>query len=285
MGIVLLGLILSVGTGCARRTAGDPPVPRHELTRYHKAFALGKPWRLTSRGVELKGAGIERTAGSPKTATWIWETWHDSIDRWSAHYGVPAELVIAVIATESAPARGAPGHTRDPASVRRERQFVSVSSTPQYITVGLMQTSVYIARAALADSGIDKSRIDDRWLKDPDNAIRAGTALIAWQARGKFSNVATLFDPPVVLAAYNAGGLYRMGGHSNRWKMRQYPAKTGRHVDRGIRYFNDAVEVLRTHSIRPKYGYRDFVYHPPEWPQAAASPPMSASVLAWVGEP
>lgn len=224
-------------------------------------------------GIETKGTGIERTKGPPRTATWIWETHHPSINRWSAHYGVPAELLIAVIATESAPARGAAGHTRDPRSLRRESGFVSLARTPGRLAVGLMQVTVGTARAVLKPEGLGADQIDDQWLMVPENGIRAGAAVLAWQARGRFCNIATLFDPPVAIAAYHAGGLYRMGGWNNRWKMRQYPHRTGRHVDRAIRFFNDAVAVLRDHPVQSVFSYRDYVFHPPKWPEEVSCIP------------
>ena len=267
--LICLSLLLSIG--CAPPRVGtDPPLARHPLTRWHKVYRGGKPWRLTSIGVETKGGGIERTPGKPRTVTWIWETYYAPIDRWSNHYQVPAELIVATIATEAAPRSGAPGYTRDPASIRREKGFVSIRRTPQLLAVGLMQTTLATARAALAREGVSAREIDDQWLLNPDNAIRAGTAYLALQAAGKLCNIATMLDPPVVFAAYNAGGVYRMGGWSNRWKMRQYPHRTGAHVDRAIRFFNDSVAALRHHSLVPGFGFRDYVYQLPEWPRRVA---------------
>lgn len=264
--LLLLTWMLLGSSACAGlQGRADPPVPRHPFTRWHKSFHFATPWRLAAQGVEIKHSGLERTDGKPRTVTWIWETWNKSINRWSEYYHVPAELVIALIATESAPARGQPFYTRDSRSIRREDGFVSLSRTPQRLAVGLTQISVATARATLALEGVPETQVDDQWLMNGDNGIRAGTALLSRQARGELCNIATLFDPPVALAAYNAGGMYRMGGWSNRWKMRQYPFRTGKHVDRGIRFFNDAVLLLRTHRIAPRYGYRAYVYNPPRW--------------------
>ncbi len=258
-----LFLVACAGT----RATSPPPVPRHPLTRWHKVFRGGTPWRLTAKGVEIKGIGLPRTPGKPKTVSWIWETYHDAIDRWSRHYGVPAELVIAVIATEAVPARGSPAFTRSPESLRRESGFVSVARTPHLLAAGLMQTTIATARAVMERDGVPARRIDDRWLFNPGNAIRAGTAYLARQARGEMCNLATMFDPPVAIAAYHAGGVYRMGGRKNLWKMRQFPPRTGRHLDRAIAYFNDAVAALEHHSLQPGFGYRRYVYHPPAWPR------------------
>ncbi len=260
-------LVFLLSACAATRDATRPPVPRHPLTRWHKVFWGGTPWRLTPDGVEVKGVGLLRTPGRPRTATWIWETYRKPIDHWSRHYRVPAELIIATIATEAVPRPGAPAYTRSPESLRREHGFVSVARTPNLIAVGLMQTTVATARAVMGREGVPARRVDTQWLMVPGNAIRAGTAYLALQARGEMCNLATMLDPPVAVAAYHAGGVYRMGGRSNRWKMKQYPARTGRHIDRAIAYFNDAVAVLEHHRWRPAYGYRDYVYHLPPWPR------------------
>lgn len=259
----LLLLLLTLLSGCAGLRASDPRVPWHPFTRFHKPFFMAEGWKLTPLGVQMRWGGIERTEGKPRTVTWIWENHFTSINRWANHYKVPAELIIALIATESAPARGAPFYTRDPRSLRREKGFSSLGRTPGRISVGLTQITIATARATLALEGIESTLVDDGFLMNPDNGIRAGTALVARQARGELCNIATLLDPPVVFAAYNAGGMYRMGGFKNRWKMKQFPLRTGVHVDRGIKYLNDAIAVLRTHRYAPSYGWKHYVYNPP----------------------
>jgi hypothetical protein len=87
--------------------------------------------------------------------------------------------------------------------------------------------------------------VDRSWLLDPANSIAAGTAYIAQQAK------LTRLDPPLVAAAYNAGRLAKNDGAKNRWKLRQFPIGTGEHVDRFVRFFNDAVFVLSKHAIAP----------------------------------
>ncbi len=44
----------------------------------------------------------------------------------------------------------------------------------------------------------------------------------------------TRFDAPLVAAAYNAGGIYYNAASSNRWRLRQYPLGTSKHVDRFV---------------------------------------------------
>ena len=75
-------------------------------------------------------------------------------------------------------------------------------------------------------------------LKDPFVSIQAGTAYIR-QQEGR-----TDFDPPLVAAAYNAGGVYVQTGEKNRWRLRQYPIGTGKHCDRFVKWYGDALAVL-----------------------------------------
>jgi hypothetical protein len=62
----------------------------------------------------------------------------------------------------------------------------------------------------------------------------------------------TGFDPPLVAAAYNAGGIYENRGAANRWRLRQYPLGTGAHVDRFIGFFNAALADARRRPFAPE---------------------------------
>lgn len=205
------------------------------LVMFHNAFANGVRWRLTPQGIEVEGSGIEHTPGAPLTATKIWEDYNDSINRWASHFDVPCAVIVATIATESS------GHAN---VVRKETGYISDDSTPHKISPGLMQTLISTARSTLNDNSIDRD-----WLLDPDNSIKTGTSYIAGQ-RSK-----TLLDPPKIACAYNAGSLLENRGQHNRWKMKQYPIGTSAHCDRFVKWFNDAVEVLETHSKRPSIPY------------------------------
>ena len=84
------------------------------------------------------------------------------------------------------------------------------------------------------------------YLLRPAGSIEAGTAYIARQ------EAKTGFDPPLVAAAYNAGGVYEEAREPNRWRLRCYPLGTGHHVDRWVKWFNDAVRLFR--GIGPPAG-------------------------------
>jgi LysM repeat protein len=205
------------------------------LTKYHRAFAGGIRWRLTKSGLEIEDSGIERSKGSPKTVTRIWNNYNKEINKWAKHFGVPCVLIIATIATESS------GRAT---SRREEPGFISDTATPHRVSVGLMQTLISTARSTLYNE-----KIDSKWLKIPSNSIEAGTCYIAEQFP------ITNFDPPKVACAYNSGGLYKNRGKKNRWKMRQYPIGTSKHCDRFVKWFNDAVFVLEKHPKKAKVTY------------------------------
>jgi len=213
-------------------------MPNATLTALHNHNA-GVSWKLTADGVFVDGSGIERTSGSPTTVTRVWEQYHDPINASAAQYEVYCELVIAVICTES---------SGDPTSRRNEPGYVSDSTTPDRVSLGLMQTLISTARDALGDPAIDA-----QWLLQPENSIQAGTAYIRKQRSQ------TLLDPPKVACAYNAGGVHDNDGPTNRWKMRMYPIGTSAHCDRFVKWFNDVVAVLQTHPIRPARALADFL--------------------------
>lgn len=203
------------------------------LTEWHPGPFLGVRWRLSAAGVEVEGTGVERTRGQPVTATRVWEQWSEPINRMARAYRVPCALIVGTICIES--------HGKEDA-VRQEPGYVSDDKTPAKVSVGLMQTLIKTAQDTLQMS------LDRSWLLKGANSIQAGTAYI-----GELSRITGL-DPPLVGAAYNAGGLFEQTGAQNRWKMRQYPIGTGDYLDHFVPFFNDAVAVLSGHSIRPAVG-------------------------------
>ncbi len=205
------------------------------LKKYHRAFKDGVRWRLTKYGIEIEGSGIERSKGSPITVTRIWNNYNKEINKWAKHFGVPCVLIIATIATES---------SGKATSRREEPGFVSDRTSPNRVSVGLMQTLISTARSTLHNE-----KIDSKWLRNSSNSIKAGTSYIAEQFP------ITNFDPPKVACAYNSGGIYQNRGKKNRWKIRQYPIGTSKHCDRFIKWFNDAIFVLERHPDKAKVTY------------------------------
>ena len=260
---LLASVFLLLSTGCRPEPLPDNrPIPSHPLVRYHKVYNFGKSWRLTAKGVEIRGKGFYRTGGKPLTAARIWEDFYPAINRWSAYYRVPAELIVSTIAVEG---QVKDRFSRNPRSVRKESGYVNDWKTPGRISVGLTQITLATARAVLEKEGVVPNSVTVEWLMDVDNNIRAGTAFIANQGRGTMSNRATLLDPPVAFAAYNSGGVYHMRGRKNSWKLKQYPLRTGEHVDKAVAWFNDAVVALRGHKKRARYDYHDYLATLDDW--------------------
>ncbi|MEG3437138.1 transglycosylase SLT domain-containing protein [Pannus brasiliensis CCIBt3594] len=238
-----------------RAASASPSGPSNSdrLTDFH-GFPDGTRWRLVAGGVEIEGSGIERTKGQPVTVTRIWERYATEINEVARQYRVPCALILATICTESG---------GKPDAVREEPGYQSDEKTPHKISAGLMQTLISTARETLQLS------LDRSWLTRPKNSILAGTAYIAKQARK------TRLDPPLVAAAYNAGDLYRNTGRENRWKLRQYPIGTGAHLDRFVKFFNDAVFVLGQHPTAPAVGIDGLLGETPPRPRTNTPPPSS----------
>jgi Transglycosylase SLT domain len=228
------------------------------LTDFH-VFENSVRWRLTRSGVDIEGSGVERTKGAPRTVTAVWDAYGKQIDTAAKAYRVPAELIVATVCTES-------GGRAD--AVREEPGYTSDQATPHRVSIGLTQTLLSTAREAMNLSfGRD-------WLLVPANAITAGTAYIAGQARQ------TSLDPPLVAAAYNAGRLRHQDGAENRWKLRQFPIGTGKHVDRFVRFFNDAVDVLYKLGTRPSVCIDALLGDTPPRPRQQA-PQSGAPTVRW----
>lgn len=209
-----------------------------DLKQPHK-FQDSVSWRLTAEGISIDQKKPETTGGEPKTVRSVWQRFSAPLEEWSMKFGVPVELIIATICTET---RG------DPDAVREEPGYVSDDQTPGRISPGLMQTLISTARRTLGDDSINRS-----WLLKPENSIRAGTACIASQW------TSTNFDPPKVACAYNAGGIYYNQSDANRWKMRQYPINSSDHADRFVKWFNDCFVMFNKDGFKPEVSLYRFI--------------------------
>jgi len=225
-----------------------------ELTKTHRHFPQGASWQMTADGIAVDGAAPTGTAGQPVTVTEIWKHYGEPCAAAARKFGVPVELIVATIATESA---GKPDARRAEPQIHDE-------------SVGLMQTLVTTARAAL---GRPKLQGDD--LLDPATSIEAGTAYIAQQRS------ATHFDPPLVAAAYNAGSIRLEDADANRWRLCCYPKGTGRHIDHFVAFFADAMKVAAAQDWSAKGATPSFVgelsgLSPAVAPSAGAPTPTGA---------
>lgn len=200
-----------------------------DLKKSHRRYADGCSWRLDASGVVIGDA----TAASPVSSAdlvLVQRVRNEFAQPIATTIGpgqgcmpVPVELIIATICTES---------SGNPRAKRLEPgcDTVDPERTPHRISIGLMQTLLSTAREARSMPSL---RLDD--LLIPKESIAAGAAYIWRQAR------ITRFDPPLVAAAYNAGGVYYNSSPQNAWRLRQYPIGTSKHVDRFVRFFNAAM--------------------------------------------
>jgi hypothetical protein len=66
----------------------------------------------------------------------------------------------------------------------------------------------------------------------------------------------TGFDPPLVAAAYNAGGLRVHDSRAIRWKLVQYPFGTSAHVDNLVIAFSAAMSMDVIAALNASLGNR-----------------------------
>jgi len=197
----------------------------------HARFGGGTRWMLGPQGIALAEGRLAVTQAHHRTVRAVLADWFPTPLRTEAlRTGVPIELLIACLCTESA---GGAATAADCAHAERhEPGFRSYDDTPHRVSIGCMQTLLSTAREALGRP------VSAEELRDPAVSLAAGAAYIA--AQGPRS----LLDPPVVACAYNAGGVYAEEGAANRWRMRQYPIGTGDHADRFCAFFNAALLLL-----------------------------------------
>lgn len=214
----VLGARVAAG-GPLPSAASLPPFPvtpgaLKALGGWHTEFPGGRRWRLTLNGVESEGKAALTLADDAAYRAWVW--FGPEMVSASVEFAVPLELLLATAATET---------VAGSASAKQAAGARGSSGE-----VGLMQTLPATARMALGKPGLPAKA-----LLDPLTSIRAGAAYIASQ----FAE--TGYDPPLVAAGYNAGGVYENRGDKNPWRMRCYPIGTGQHITRFVGHFGDGL--------------------------------------------
>ena len=203
-----------------------------DLAATHAKFEGSSTWAMTPAGIAIDGAEPTGTGGEPATVRRIWQGFGPALEAAGHEFGVPVELLIATIATESSGRADA---------TRLEPGYQSDAATPHRVSIGLTQTLISTARDALRNPAVDRA-----FLLRPEGAIRAGAAYIARQKS------LTGYDPPLVACAYNAGSLRHNPSPRNRWRMVQYPIGTSAHADRFVAFFNDCFLLFHEqHSPAP----------------------------------
>lgn len=215
---------------------------------WHAMFN-GREWRYDGHGVYLRTAPgtPSRSPGAPTTCQTILDLYGPEIYKASLDHGIPPELIVMTIAAETANERkydftGSHTFVWEP--------HVKVEDVPEATfgdySAGPMQTLATTARDVIRRLHLsyDPFTIAPYFPTEPRPApsqnplysggpnIDIGTAEIKTRI-GK-----TGFDPILLAAAYNAGGLYE--SDLNEWHLRS----THDHLDRAAAWFGDACFVL-----------------------------------------
>ncbi|HEX5521130.1 MAG TPA: lytic transglycosylase domain-containing protein [Longimicrobiaceae bacterium] len=197
----------------------------------------GQRWKVEHQvGVRVEGeSGVRRSnpPGSPPvTVTRYLEAWGPQLRAAAAAAGIPLELLLMTVATESAARWDGATYTYPP--VRIEPGYTSDAETPHRISVGPMHLLLSTARLVLKRPKLTRAE-----LADLRTNLEAAARYIADQ-RGR-----TGLDPILVAAAYNAGSVADSSRHANpdyrnAWHLRSYRS----HLDRAAAWYGDACAVL-----------------------------------------
>ncbi len=214
----------------------------HVLEKFH---GVGLPsiyhfWSVEDDGILVKGENRpRRTKGEPVTATRIFTQFGSDILLVHVKYGIPKEIMVATIATES---RG-----RLPA----DRYEANINDW----SFGIMQTLTGTAKVlASGMPGVPEKSFKenptaankDAWKKFLDNpsvSIELGAKFLTGQNQRLNLN----WDPILVYAAYNSGGVYE--STKNPWGLVAYDrdglgSEPGA-LDNFCAWHNDACFVLK----------------------------------------
>jgi hypothetical protein len=186
------------------------PVPAPVAGDWKQGPFGGARWRLTHAGVQVEGdAGIARTVGEPVTVRRAWKLYGDLVRQIATREGIPAEIALMVLCTESGSKLAADG---------------AFNEKDGRVSGGVMQVLTGTATQVMGRS------ITLEELFKPEISIEAGIKYI------KSQKDKTWFDPILTAAAYNAGGLYAPRDQDkNRFNLRT----TGDHLERAIRWYGD----------------------------------------------
>lgn len=193
-----------------------PDVPPPEPpTDWKRGPFGGVRWQVTPDGVLIEGeASVARSVGEPITVRKVWAGYGPIISEVCGRLGVPIEVVVAVICTES-----------------RGKADAILMEPDGRASGGLMQVLNTTASEVL------KRTVTASDLKDPVLNINAGVSYIHSQ---KTKN--GYFDPILTASCYNAGGLYKSRPQdNNRFNLRT----TGDHLERMIRWYGDCCFVSK----------------------------------------
>lgn len=224
--------------------------PQMGKADWHNQFG-GIEWRYDGGGVYVRehadGKEPLRTGGPPLTCRAIWQLCGEHIVAAARKHGVPLELIMMTIATETGFARKF-GFT-GPHTFRWEPHVKVADVSPPLMgdySAGPMQTLATTARWIIKKQHLEY----DPFLVAPVFKIRPappekiplydlrvsidiGTAVLNQRLS------LTKDDPILVAATFNSGGVRK--GAGNRWHLRSH----GNHLDRAAEWYGDACAVLK----------------------------------------
>lgn len=225
-----------------------------EPTDWHRFEVGQREWRFDARGISIRDAGVvSRPRWEQNLATMrsILKLMGREVFAASAKHGLPPALILMTIATESHI------HIRHgftgPKSFRWEPHVENRDISPPDdgdYSAGPMQTLATTARWVIKDHGAKFDLVYQPFQVAPhyrerpvpppaDNPLYEYPANIdigAAEIRVRLRK--TGFDPILVAAAYNAGGLRPTG--ANPWGIKV----TGDHLDRAAKWYGDACALL-----------------------------------------
>lgn len=205
-------------------------------------FKGGQRWKFDGDGIYLEDDPDKplRSGGEPKTCAAILDIYEQQIFDASMKHGIPPELIVMTIATESGADRktkftGAPtfrweaGHTTYSAGPMQ-----TLATTAEEV-IDILQLT-YNKKTVCPAFGVKPNPIpDDLKLYDGATNIDIGTGEI------KLNNKrhSTGFDPILVAACYNAGSLRETS--ANPWNLFTF----GDHLNRSAEWIGDACFLLK----------------------------------------
>ncbi|BAV45416.1 Putative peptidoglycan-binding domain 1 protein [Mesorhizobium loti] len=241
-----------VATNQARPPLSSPHLdwascPTVGASDWHSQFG-GQQWRFDQNGVYLSSSSAPiRSPGAPITVQDILATYGSQICKSSIEHGVPPELIVMTIGAEAGIYRNV--DFTGPRTFRWEPAVLVTDVSPQTYgdySAGPMQTLATTAREIIQRLGLSYQpmQIAPYYAQQPNpapasNPLYDGTVNIDIGTAEIRSRLRTSgFDPVLVAACFNAGGLYAT--NANDWHLRTY----GDHINRAVQWFGDACFVL-----------------------------------------
>ena len=224
---------LRVGTKLRLPDEAELEDPSQGLKVWHN-YAGGKVWwRVTEKGIEVKGKGLVESSKYTKRAGEIWQKYQDAIITASEKYCVPIPVIIATISTESS--GDAKAYRHEAAFYRRYIKDKSQwKNNPYYNSPRRISSSYGLMQIMYTTAYSVGFRGEPEDLYDPAVNVDAGSAYIASDLQIKQH----AWDPPKIACAYNAGSIRPTA--KNLWGMYYHPG----HLDRWIPSYNGALKVL-----------------------------------------